>query len=308
MAAWTAACGIAGCQSAHPSATIARTPTDLPMLHRGCEPAVEVFVNGRGPFLFAIDTGASDFARVDSSLVERLGLHTTGVDIVNDATGRNRRFLSTVNLKSLTVGGVEFHDVDASARDFNTNPVLPHIDGILTFDLFADFLLTLDYPAGRVRIERGELLAPAEMSRGSSDKGARTANTGEILPLTRIHGLPGVEVTIAGKHVSAEIDSGNVLCAFLLPASLVRELPLASAPFEAGTARTVSNTVAVQAARLDGSILLGSHEFRDPLITFPAPFDFVNIGSQALREFAITFDQRKNLVRFSRHTTTMPGE
>ncbi len=31
---------------------------DVPMLFRGPMPAVEVMVNGQGPFLFAIDTGA----------------------------------------------------------------------------------------------------------------------------------------------------------------------------------------------------------------------------------------------------------
>jgi Aspartyl protease len=51
---------------------------ELPMKSRGLMPAVEVVVNGRGPFLFAIDTGAGGRLRVDSSLVARLGLKVTG--------------------------------------------------------------------------------------------------------------------------------------------------------------------------------------------------------------------------------------
>src|SRR5215217_9547950 len=47
---------------------------DVPMLFRGPMPAVEVTVNGQGPFLFAIDTGGGGQARVDSSLVEKLKL------------------------------------------------------------------------------------------------------------------------------------------------------------------------------------------------------------------------------------------
>jgi hypothetical protein len=118
---------------------------DLPMLFRGPEPAVEVMVNGRGPFLFAIDTGGTDKARVYSSLLHLLGLPVSGTDHVGDGSGRSTRRVGTVRLDSVSVGALEFRRVKASTRDFNTLGLL-HIDGILTFDLFRDFLLTLDYP------------------------------------------------------------------------------------------------------------------------------------------------------------------
>ncbi len=40
-----------------PVATIGSAVVELPMLFRGPMPAVEVKVNGQGPFIFAIDTG-----------------------------------------------------------------------------------------------------------------------------------------------------------------------------------------------------------------------------------------------------------
>jgi hypothetical protein len=279
------ACGMSACRSTPTSALVRELPTDLPMRMRGTEPAVEVLVNGEGPFLFAIDTGATDFARVDTSLLARLGLRVTGTDITNDATGKNVRVFGTVNLTTLTVGGVEFHDVEASTRDFNRIPALPHIDGILTFDLFADYLLTLDYPQRRVRIERGKLPQEDGM---------------EVLRLKRIKGLPAVELLMADQSVTAEIDSGNVGSEFLVPASVVRKLRLADEPVSIGKARTVSNEFEVKQAHLEGNVRLGKHVFRDPVITFPAVFDFCNVGSPALRDFVVTFDQQRKLVRFIR--------
>src|SRR5258708_2430759 len=97
---------------------------DLLMLFRGREPAVEVMVNGEGAFIFAIDTGATDEARVDSSLVERLGLHISGTSTHNDGSNKKVR-LGTVRLDSLSIGGLEFRNVKADTRDYNHSN-LPH--------------------------------------------------------------------------------------------------------------------------------------------------------------------------------------
>ena len=261
------------------------TVVDLPMLFRGPEPAVEVMVNGQGPFLFAIDTGATDEARVDSSLVERLGLRIIGTDTGNDGSGKDTIRVGVVRLNSLSVGGLAFHNVNAATRDFNRLN-LPHIDGILTFDLFRDYLFTLDYPAKRVRLERGEL---------------PKADGAEILRLKRVHSHPAVDIMIGSERVTAEIDSGNVGHEFLFPASLVEKLSLATKPVSIGKARTITHEFELKEARLKANIRLGKYEFTQPLISFPAPFPFANIGSKLLNQFAITFDQKNDRVRFVRH-------
>ena len=261
------------------------TVADLPMLFRGPEPAVEVMVNGQGPFLFAIDTGATDEARVDSSLVERLGLRVIGTDTGNDGSGKNTIKVGVVRLDSLSVGLLEFHKVKAATRDYN-RVNLPHIDGILAFDLFHDYLFTLDYPAMRVRLERGEL---------------PKADGAKILRLKRVHSHPAVEITIGSQKVIAEIDSGNVVSGFLFPAALVEGLSLATKPLSFGKASTITNEVELKEAQLNSNIRLGKYEFTQPVISFPAPFPFTNVGSKLLNQFAITFDQKNNRVRFVRH-------
>lgn len=253
------------------------------MFFRGPEPAVQVMVNGQGPFLFAIDTGATDEARVDSLLVARLGLHVSGTSTHSDGSNKKTK-LGMVRLDSLSIGGLEFRKVQAATRDYNRLS-LPHIDGILAFDLFRDYLLTLDYPARRVRLERGQLPA---------------ADGGEILPLKRVHDHPAVQLAIGNQKVVAEIDSGNVAHAFLFPASLVEKLSLGTKPVTMGQARTITSEFELMEAQLRDDIHLGKYEFTGPLICFPALFPFANIGSKFLNQFAITFDQKQNRVRFIR--------
>lgn len=262
---------------------------ELPMQMRGAMPAVEVMVNGKGPFLFAIDTGAQGFARADSSLVERLGLKTTGQVRAGDGSGQNTRMLDTVELDSLMVGGIKFEKVRAITRNYNAAPNLPKIDGILGFNLFAEYLLTLDYPAKKVRLARGALPA---------------ANAENILNYDASLPTPTVELQVGKQKVKAHIDSGNLVGGFILPTAVVEKSALASAPVVVGTARTVSNEIEIKQVRLKDSIKLGGFEFTEPTVSYPA-LSVANIGSRILSEFAITFDQKNNRLELKR---TKPSE
>lgn len=95
---------------------------DVPMLPRGPMPAVEVMVNGQGPFIFAIDTGGGGQARVDSSLVEKLKLKAVGQVQAGDGSGNNTRSLDLFELDTIAFGGVEFKKVRAASRNYNVSP------------------------------------------------------------------------------------------------------------------------------------------------------------------------------------------
>ncbi len=103
---------------------------EVPMLFRGAMPAVEVMVNGQGPFLFAIDTGAQGMARIDSSLAEKLKLSPVGQVQGSDGSGRNVRSMDVFMLDSISLGGVQFKEVRAPSRNYNTSPNMPKVDGI----------------------------------------------------------------------------------------------------------------------------------------------------------------------------------
>lgn len=265
------------------------TVVELPMLFRGPMPAVEVRVNGQGPFLFAIDTGAGGAGRVDSSLVEKLSLPAVGEARGSDGSGANAKSMKVIQVDSILVGDLEFRNLSLPSRNYNTSPSLPHIDGILGFNLFSDYLLTLDYAAKRVRIEQGQLPEP---------------NGAEILNYESQNGIPIVELQVGEAKLRAHLDSGNTVGAFMLPAALAEKLSFVSPPVTVGKARTVSSEVEIKQGQLKGSIRLGRFEFPEPSVTYPAVSQDGNIGSQALKDFALTFDQKNHRVKLARHETS----
>jgi len=127
------------------------------MQTEGGMPTIELMVDGQGPFLFGIDTGAQGESRIDSSLVEKLGLKSTGQIRETDPSGRNPQTADTVKLDSVSIGGLRFTDVTAASRNFKNSPRPLKVDGILGLSLFAEYLTTLDFPAKQLRIDRGEL-------------------------------------------------------------------------------------------------------------------------------------------------------
>lgn len=277
----------------NPPPPAAAATVEVPMLFRGTMPAVEVLVNGQGPFLFAIDTGGQGTARVDVSLAAKLKLQPVGQRQIGDGSGLNTRTADVVQLASIAFGGVQFRDVQAVARDYNAVPNMPRIDGILGFNLFSDYLLTLDYPAKRVRLARGELPPP---------------DGAQIVSFENPNGIPVVVLVVGSHKINAHVDSGNMIGGFVLPVALAEKLTFAAPPRVAGRARTASNDIEIKEARLKETIRLGRHEFTEPTIIFPALSDDANIGGKVLREFALTFDQKNKRLRLERGAPAKTAE
>ena len=263
---------------------IAQTKSvELPMKFRDGMPAIEVMVNGQGPFLFAIDTGGQGDARADTTLVEKLSLKKVGEARAGDSSGTNVRVLDLVGIDSMKIGEFEFKNLQALTRNYNGRGSV-EIHGILGFNLFKDHLLTLDYPAKKVRIEEGSL---------------PEANGKDIINFENPRGIPVIEVGIGGQTVKAHIDSGNSVGGFILPTAIVEKSQLASEPRVVGTAQTVTNTFEIKEVKLKDAIRLGSFEFTEPTVSYPAPSN-TNIGASVLRDFVLTFDQKNKRVKLDK--------
>ena len=272
---------------AAPVSPQASTVTVAPLHMRGLMPVIEVKINGQGPFAFMIDTGAGMQADIDPSVVARLGLQLEGRAINGDPSGENDREVATTTIASLAIGRAEFRNVTAVVRQQKLTRDYPDIDGILGFALFADYLLTLDYPAMQARLERGALPAP---------------NGAEIVNFDLENRIPVIELAVGKVRVRAHVDSGNFVAGFILPEEIVEQLQLLSAPVTVGGARSVSNRIELKQVQLRDSIRLGTVEFRQPSITFPALSD-TNIGFKVLRDFVLTFDQKNRRLRLERPST-----
>jgi predicted aspartyl protease len=272
-------------QQAHSADSDPKFPIEIPMRVEGGMFAIELTVNGEGPFLFAIDTGAEGGPRLDSSLVEKLGLKPSGQMQEGDPSGRNPRMAETVKLDSIEVGGLRFTGIDATSRNYKNSPRPLAADGIIGLGLFPDYLVELDFPAKVLRISRGEL---------------PKADGAEILDYTSEHGIPSVELSAGNTKIKAHLDSGNMIGAFVFPTSFVEKLTQTSKPLVVGRARSASGEMEIKQVQIKEMVWLGRHEFPDPTVTFPALGDVGNVGAKILSQFAMTFDQPHQRVRLTR--------
>ena len=173
--------------AAYRSVELPSGSTEVPMVEEGGV-VLEVRINSQGPYRFALDTGAGGGGRISTALVQKLGLKPAGEVVTGDPSGKNTQTLQIVEADTLTLGGAVFKGVKLMARDLPQPPGGPgaEFDGVLGIALFKDHLLTLDYPAKKVRIEAGEfisVLGPSGCGKSTLLKcigGLETATTGDI--------------------------------------------------------------------------------------------------------------------------------
>jgi hypothetical protein len=113
---------------------------------------VPVRINGQGPFTFGFDTGGAHTS-ISTQLAERLDLNMA------DA-GESFGFGSAVQLQearllSLELGALVLRNAKVAVADFSpfTARLGESIDGILAYDFFGCFVVTIDYPKRVLRID-----------------------------------------------------------------------------------------------------------------------------------------------------------
>jgi hypothetical protein len=109
--------------------------------------AVQVKVNGKGPYLLIFDTGAPT-SLINNQLAEEAGLFKGKLKTPFTFMGSQ----GAVKIKKLEVGGQAAEDIDAIILDHPTVDALAKgvgkkLYGIVGFPFFARFKLTLDYKA-----------------------------------------------------------------------------------------------------------------------------------------------------------------
>jgi hypothetical protein len=192
--------------------------------------------------------------------------------------------MEVVGVDSIQLGGATFVRLDASTRDDDEGGRPLDVDGVLGFGLFSGSMVTLDYPAGRLRVEPKEL-PPAD--------GA------DVLDYDDADGIPSIAIAVDSLRMSAHVDAGS-MGGFVLPERLLEKLPLAAAPRVVGTARTVSNTFEIKAAPLRGSVRIGTLDFERPNVEFQPIMPDANVGSRILRDLKVSFDTKNKRIRFQR--------
>lgn len=248
-----------------------------PIAYAGHLIELDVMVNGKGPYKFALDTGASG-ARVSQQVAKDLALPIVG-QAEGVGLGPEKLNLPLVKV-SLALGTIHFDDVQAAVHDLPGTSG-QGVDGVLGFDLFKDYLLTIDYPDGTISVAPGRLY--------NNERGT--------LPMMTPFGIPQIGGTIADDSIIIDIDSGSS-GGFGLMRDYESQLKFVSAPKPIGQATGAGGTVAVDAGTVDGDVSFGDQTLHNPVVSFlPLP-GVANMGYRVLSNYAITFDQADDLVRF----------
>lgn len=254
--------------------------TTMTMLDFGGRPMVEVRINGKGPYPFLLDTGAS-LTIVDESLARELSL----------PAGERRGGLDMVTIEDFRVGDVALRGLRAGSMGgmLSSQPVPNGPRGVLSAGAFPGHLVVLDYPGRRVSIKPGAL--PAADNRRVFEYRAD-----EILPV--------IPVRVAGHEYRIHLDSGSG-SAVMLPTRYAADLPLAAPPVTIGQARTVAGTFPVQAATVNGAVEIGEFTVDVTEIKFSdlrpgAEPGIGNVGGAFLKSFVVTCDSANRRVRFER--------
>jgi len=261
-----------------PGEVMIRGKVELPMDLTRHVPVIEAKVNGKGPFRFQVDTGFGGMIQVTPAVAQSLALPVIGESISGDPSGKNQRTSRVFSAESVDVGNAHFGQVEASEG----GPHFEGIDGVIGLQLFNGLIVTFDYPNKSFNVDGGGLPA---------------ADGAKILTYRVEHGVPNIDIDVAGQKVKTDIDSGSPAL-LSMPLSLAKSLPLDGEPKVVGHGRTVGNEFDIYSAPMKGEAHVGAITLTDPRVDFVDLFPNANLGFRFLKDYAVTFDPANHRVRF----------
>ncbi len=121
---------------------------------------VEAMVNGKGPFSFVVDTGASHSV-LSSQTAERLGL-LEEAGCCGSVSGRGAQGAGgavaarATTVESLRVGDVEEKDIEVAIMDLMnvSRAVEQKLDGIIGRNFMQGYRVIIDYPRQEIFFEK----------------------------------------------------------------------------------------------------------------------------------------------------------
>lgn len=264
-----------------PEALTLAAPVSIAMDTQVGPPVVPVLLNGRGPYRVIVDTGAAGTV-IAEPLARELGLPEQARASMG-AGGSGRRVPATLTrLETVTLDDLELAGVAAVFGDLSVaQRVAPDVQGVLGAGTLDGLLLTFDYPAGRLRVEPGEL--PAADGRTIFEWPAEDA-------------VPSLPVDVAGLPLRMDLDTG-ANGGFVLAAGVEQQLDWLEPLTDGRPLRTVDGETATRDGRLRGRVRIGEHDFVDPAASVRADGDRSRVGYALLKDFVVTLDARNRRVR-----------
>jgi len=270
-------------------------PVEIPMHRFNQLPAVDVQIDGRGPFRLIVDTGAAGVV-LKSELAKELklksppGLPAGAAQVKIQSPGNKNIPATLVHIESLVLGEAEFKGVWTVATEL---PFGDDIDGVLGMYVFHDRLLIYDYPGNRIRLTEGTL---------------PKANGRNILSYSTpgdSGSHPSVELDIGGERARFMIDTG-MRGWFALPYDRAKQFGLEAGPVAGPKALFVGGSRRQKVGRMSTAIRFGQYAVDRPIVylgddsTGAMLGTGMVLGTKVLANFVVTFDAQNNRVRLAR--------
>jgi len=152
----------------------------------------QIKIDGRGPYNFAIDTGATQTV-ISERLVGEIGLKPITSTVVYGIGGSGKVDTKIYGVKELTLGDVKIKNIPIGT--FNDPLVSQLADGILGTAALSDFIINVNYPANQLEISR--------------KRSPITPGT-EALPAWYFSNLLLIPLNVNGKQGNFIVDTGAV--------------------------------------------------------------------------------------------------
>lgn len=230
-------------------------------------PYVQVYVNGRGPFTFLIDTGAS-YTVVSSRVVAAARPHVM-VD-------RNPPDRDVVRLATMRIGGVTLEHVWA-VQDDNFD-----VDGILGFRSFGLANVLFDLANRELRVSATPFDLPGSFE----------------LPYDPFRYVPVIPLGIGGRTVPILIDTGDDAYGLEIRRSELGDARVEHPPIAAGRVINGANEQPTAVTTLSDRVTLGPVHAEAAVIGVNDSLPVGDIGYDVLRQFRVAFDPRRHVVSF----------
>lgn len=118
-------------------------------------------INGKGPFNFIFDTGAS-LTIIEKQAAEKLGF-SSDASATREAVGAGGAVVaSLLNVGSTKIDDVEAKDIQAAVVDLSNVAkcgCIARLAGIIGYNFLKDYRVIIDYPKQEIYFEKHELRA-----------------------------------------------------------------------------------------------------------------------------------------------------
>jgi hypothetical protein len=246
------------------------------------------WADGRS-YRFLVDTGSTT-TLVSLDLAKRYGLKDRRNAPprkvhVRSANG-GEVDLDAVTLRQLRLGDASFERVPVLVFDFTdfSDHLGVQIDGIIGFPLFRDTLLTMDYPGARL------VIAPYPPFPESPRPSAQAST----IAFNNEQGTPLIPIQMGNESFIVLVDSGSDGSLSLNPAGLHPRF--ANGPRVGTIISSLQGDRHQLTGRLSQDVYIGAHTIEKPVVDLTDQLS--SIGGEFLRNFVVTFDQRRSQVTF----------